>query len=64
MELSKISLPVRTKRSGEEGGIVITAGQSLKIETSPGGYDILDAEVPAGKQWTAVVSVSIDEEPA
>ena len=61
MELVKTSLPARVKQNGEEGGIVLTAGQTLTIETSPGGDEILSAEVPAGKQWTVTVSVGIDE---
>jgi hypothetical protein len=61
MELKTTSLPAGVKISGEESGIVIAAGKSFKIETSPQGEDILDVEVPAGKQWTVVVSVSIDE---
>ena len=28
----------------------VAAGKSLKIETSPRGEDIMDAEVPAGKK--------------
>ena len=39
----------------------LTAGQSLKIETSPRGEEILDIEVPAGKTWTGIVVVDFVE---
>jgi len=38
-----------------------SAGQFLKIETSPGGVEILNYECPAGKAWTVHVTVSISE---
>lgn len=61
MILVKSSLPARVKYSGEEQLVAVSAGQSLKMETSPGGVDILDDSPPAGKRWVAKVSVSIDE---
>lgn len=61
MNLVTHEQPATTKKQGEDDGIVISAGQRLRIETSPGGAEILDVVVPAGKQWTATVSVSIDE---
>jgi len=39
----------------------VAAGQSLKIETSPGGAEVLDAECPAGKAWTVSVRVTVTE---
>lgn len=39
----------------------VSAGQSLKIETSPGGVEILDEECLAGKEWAVVVYVAINE---
>jgi hypothetical protein len=39
----------------------ISAGQSLKIETSPEGDEILNAECPAGKVWYASVRIDIKE---
>jgi len=39
--------------------IVIPAGKSLKIETSPGGEEILDVECPEGKVWSALVFVRL-----
>lgn len=61
MILHTTTLPARVKRSGEESGVVIAEGQRLRIETSPGGAEVLDVDVPAGKQWVVTVSVSIDE---
>ena len=48
-------------KSGQETDISITAGQSLKIEISPGGDEILEVECPAGKMWTARVIVEVTE---
>ena len=61
MHLVTHELPATVKKHGEEGGIGIVAGQRLIIETSPGGAEILDVTVPAGKQWTMTISVDIDE---
>ena len=41
--------------------ITVPAGKSLKIETSPNGTEVLDAECPAGKQWKVHISVFIEE---
>lgn len=38
-----------------------TAGQTLAIETSPNGEDILSEEVPVGKVWEVHLSVYIKE---
>ncbi len=64
MILGTSATPKKTKVTGEEGGIVIAAGQSLRIETSPGGAEILDVVVPPGKVWTVTSGVDIDEEDA
>ena len=39
----------------------LAAGQSLKIETSPDGEEILNEECPAGKAWAVYVFVKIVE---
>jgi len=39
----------------------LVAGKSLRIETTPQGVEILNAEVPAGKTWTVEMSVLITE---
>lgn len=43
------------------GTFMAAAGQSLKIETSPDGEEILDTQVPNGKVWEVRVSVNITE---
>jgi len=37
------------------------AGKNLKIETSPAGEEILNTDVPAGKQRTYTVTVTYVE---
>ena len=39
----------------------VAAGQSLKIETSPDGEEVLDEECPVGKAWAVYVFVKIVE---
>ena len=39
----------------------LSAGKSLKIETSPRGEDVLDVTVPSGKKWHVHVAVVIQE---
>ena len=39
----------------------LAAGQSLKVETSPKGEDVLNATVPSGKAWHVHVAVTIQE---
>jgi len=60
MELSDRSQPAKILRSGREE-LDIAAGKSLKIETTPGGEEILNAEVPAGKTWSTIIIVEISE---
>ena len=43
------------------GFYTVTAGKSLKFETSPGGVVILNEEVPSGKTWDVHISVHIVE---
>jgi len=54
------SNPATVTKTGESEG-VLAAGKHLKIETSPGGDEILDYEVPAGKVATVKVSLFIVE---
>ena len=44
-----------------EDEVVVAAGQSLKIETSPGGAEVLSEQCPAGKKWQVRVNVHITE---
>ena len=50
-----------TKHSVGGDTFTITAGKSLKVETSPRGEDILDVEVPEGKTWVVTIDVGIVE---
>ena len=61
MELRETIIVAATLRSGHDSDIDVVAGQSLKIETSPDGEDILDIECPVGKVWKARVIVEITE---
>ncbi len=61
MTLNQTTTPMLTKLHGEESSLVIGAGKTLRIETSPGGGEVLGAVVPTGKVWTVTISVDIDE---
>ena len=39
----------------------LSAGKSIKIETSPQGDELLNAMVPSGKEWAVSVWVTIHE---
>jgi len=54
---------VGTRISGTQR-VEMVAGQHLKMETSPGGEELLDEVVPAGKAWSALVIVVITERDA
>jgi len=54
--------PERVMLNGSTNGICIKAGKRLKIKTTgPEGEDILDVEVPEGKEWKVTVTVGIKE---
>lgn len=58
--LSNTNVSVRTLRRGTDS-FTLAAGKILKIETTPAGEDILEAEVPAGKQWSLSIAINIVE---
>ena len=60
MDLVDQSQVARTAKIGRQN-VEVFAGQSLKIETAPGGVEVLDSEVPAGKKWTVYIYVEIVE---
>ncbi len=62
LTLVRRTLPSSTKLTAEDGNITVVAGQSLKIETTPGGVELLNDVCPTGKTWKVAISVSIDEE--
>jgi len=53
--------PARIQYQGD-GTFNIPGEQSLIIETSPGGLDVLDEEVPSGKRWIVTIRLSITEQ--
>ena len=58
---AKPAVAQKVAYAGQAGGIEVTSGQTLKIESSPAGEEVLSAEVPAGKKWTVYVKVDIQE---
>jgi hypothetical protein len=46
------------------GSAMVAAGQTLKIETSPQGDDLLELECPAGKAWLVYVRMEVRESDA
>ncbi len=61
MNLTETTTPARVQHSGYDNDVIVSAGQTIKIETTPGGVEILNVVVPAGKQWSLNVSVDVRE---
>ena len=63
MDLRKVSFPAIPAKSNYSGSgeVVVDSGKHLKIETTPGGLDILDVVVPEGKTWKVRIDISIEE---
>ena len=61
LELAEV--PHQVTRLGRKI-LVLTAGMHLKIETSPGGDEILDVVVPEGKAWKVNVTIAVYERDA
>lgn len=64
MNLSQIVVPASDEQvsyHGRVNGFEVNDGQVLRIETSPGGAEILNSGPPAGKKWNAIISVQIVE---
>lgn len=60
ISLNGIKVSARTLKRGEDN-FVLPAGKTLKIETTPAGEEILQAEVPTGKKWAVSIIVNIVE---
>lgn len=58
MDIHTTTTPVRTNGHGE-GGVTLTAGQSLKIEYT--GGELLDIAVPEGKVWAIRITVGVEQ---
>ena len=54
------AVQAKAEHSGSQS-FEVTAGQALKIETSPEGTEVLDMTVPAGKKWQVVLKIHITE---
>lgn len=39
----------------------VSAGQTLKIETSPDGIEVVEIVCPDGKKWSLHISVFVEE---
>ena len=40
--------------------VAVTAGQTLKIETTPDGEDVLEKVCPEGETWDVRISIEIN----
>ena len=60
MELSNKSQEAHTKYAGRDT-VTLSAGQTLKIETSPNGEEILNEIVPEGKTWVVDIDLKVTE---
>lgn len=60
LEGKQVTYASRYQYKGEQH-VNVSAGQSIKIETSPDGVEVLDMACPAGKKWTAHIFLYIDE---
>lgn len=58
--LDVASNPATVTRAGDASG-TLAAGTHLKVETNPGGDELLDYEVPAGKVAAVRVTVYVVE---
>ena len=63
IELAEYEWAAKLVKSGSDV-VDVAAGQSIKIETTPEGEEVLDAECPAGKAWSVRVIVEIEESDA
>jgi len=60
--LTELDQPARFVYYGDADNVPITAGQSLKIETTPRGEEVLDWECPAGQTWSARIIVELERQ--
>ena len=60
MALTLTRRDFRMKLTGA-GTIELASGQTLKVETSPNGEDVVKETVPDGKLWTVQLVIDIVE---
>lgn len=61
MELNQHIIEPAVFKYGQQSSVLLAAGQSLRIETTPNGIEVLDTECPAGKVWSVRVIVEVTE---
>ena len=58
--MARLARPVASTGTCYQGVVTVTAGQTFKIETAPGGDDLLEIVVPAGKVYTVSLRVEYE----
>lgn len=61
IDLNDSLAEVPSRTSVKTDDLVATAGQAIKIESSPGGEGIELGTVPAGKKWITSYLVYVEE---
>lgn len=61
MAITLVDSTLSEVRKDGEDTVSVAAGQTLKIETTPDGEEVLSALVPEGKAWSATITVRILE---
>ncbi len=61
MRLLTSTIIAQVQKVGSEPKVNVPAGKSVKIETTPGGVEILNVVVPAGKRWEVSFGVDVRE---
>lgn len=62
MNLSWEQKPALKQSTRVTENVQVLSGQTLKIETSPGGTEVLNVVCPQGETWSAniIVKVTVD----
>lgn len=61
INLNELLAAVPARTSVKTDDLVATAGQTIKIESSPGGEEIELGTVPDGKKWITSYLVYVEE---
>ena len=60
IEFTNTQVTAKLLKTGQDT-FTVSAGKSLRVETSPDGVEYLNLECPEGKSWKVMVYVSIEE---
>lgn len=60
ISFTEYNTPAKFIKAGDDV-VAVAAGQSLRIETSPSGEEVLDVVCPPGKSWLARIILEITE---